>query len=174
MTLQFNPAYLDTRVLAQLRETFTEKKHLLLNQFAKLPTPTKWKHAYIPDAHSYDSAAFTPPDALTQFIETIVQQKLQLLDSTFLRFGSSDYTILRDGPAKDVIEVILCLSEWNTEWGGNIIYKTDYEATVIRPQLNALSIVQTGKKKCFVQYVNHHAGKNKLVLAVLTFHKNKR
>ncbi len=173
MTLQFNPAYLDTRVLAQLKTQFAEKQHLLLNQFAKMPLPKTWKRSYVPDAHSYEQASLKPPAALIQYVQTVTQQPLKLVRSELQRFSNRDYTVIKDGKADDVIEVILCLSPWDVAWGGKIVYKTDTNATVINPQENSLSIVRTGAKKRFIQYVNHYA-KHALVLAVLTFQRNKR
>jgi hypothetical protein len=85
-------------------------------------------------------------------------------------FGSKDHTVINDEKVeKPGIDLILDVTpDWKTEWGGSVFYVDGSgQFTMIKPEENKLLIFRRDKgTHRFVQYVNHHAGKNKKVFLI--------
>ena len=178
----FNPRYFTPLIITEMQQAFAKDHQLVLPQFLRQAfleallekiTRAHWEHDYVPDEHSFHRARFAFPTRLIAPFVSLVAGPIKLVSAEVLTLGHRDYTILHDDKPQDVIECILPLMPYDERWGGRVVYRTEADASVILPQQNQLSLVRTGKRKRFVQYVNHHVKNNGIMLVVLTFQKSR-
>ncbi len=111
---------------------------------------------------------------IIDFLQKILNRKIKKIIGTVQCFGWKDYTILNDEVVeKPGIDVFFCVSDdWDESAGGNVVYVDgtgEYTKTLLTG--NMLMIVERKKGvQKFVQYVNHHAQKQKLYLIRATIH----
>ncbi len=131
-----------------------------------------YKKEVVRVSHSYAAANLPPAISkwfnqkeFLDFLSSILNKKVQLLDARAYTFSWKDYTVLSDTTVeKPGFDFIFDFThDWDERGNGYIFYK-DEEGNFISLPLAAdmLAIVErkAGVQK-YVQYVNHYAQKNR-------------
>ena len=177
-----SPQYLDRGVIEEMRMTFAQGNQILLPGFLRqeayenamrIMGKAKFKRAYIPDQMS--CAFAMKSDSFLKFLASKeLQNHIMSITGTpsgkkafYTQFGSSDYTILNDMPKDWKLVCHYFMSPYTEGWGGRIIWREpDGSHRYVHPDRNTLCITKVEKHlRGYVEYVNHHIGKKKLICA---------
>ena len=174
--------YLDRLNVEEMRAEFAKGKQLLLPNFIRkdvFPSvlreanTAKFKRAYLPDQMSCGFSM--KQDALLRFLSskefrayiTLITGIPSGNRAFYTEFKAGDYTILKDIPQSFKLITHYFISPWNEAWGGRMIFREkDGSHHYVHPDSNTLLITLNQKRlRGYVEYVNHHIGKKKLVAA---------
>ncbi len=173
MTDAINPQYRERntlRAIAAALRTDPRLPSVALGEFLlpkafrelKAATKTGWKQSGVPDRGMFSTREnVAAQQAIKKYATTITKAKHVVEQNR--RFGHRDFILLHDHEEpKPGWRSYFFLDEWDPAWGGRIVFVKDGEYLgVVTPQANTLLIVKQEKGvRMFVEYVNHHAGKN--------------
>jgi len=173
-----NPAYQDEEVIKTIRQTFKktgmvhldnfmdEKSYILLKEKSK---KLKFTYKKIPDSFSYSVSSqknFFESFDFKNYLKRVSDKNIRLTATTIKRFSHRDYTIIKDGQkTSELLFVFFLVDRWEIRWGGNKVMTTKDESYVFPPRANSLLIIKkTPYTKEFLQYINHKAERNHMIL----------
>ena len=126
----------------------------------------KGKKVWVPDMHRYEllSVRLSAFDAsFRKWLEGVLGKKVKDWEISVRRFGAGDYTVVHDSVIEGGIRFFLFVSgEWDSAFGGSVVLRG--ERPVIFPVEGNCFVLIDSEERGFVQYVNHHVGKEKFVL----------
>jgi len=178
-----NPLYLKKDIIDQIKNSYIESdphiinlpNFLSINSYESLlnnldrMTPA---HKKIADRFSYSEhdidINLLKDKAFLSWISEITRKKAKNVNYRCLRFGHKDYTLLHDSEAiGDRLEFfILIMKRWDTKWGGHTVYVAHDQQPILFPlEGNSFNLIQKTKNRHkFIQYINHHSGKENLYI----------
>lgn len=175
MTNTINPQYHEANTVRAIKAALRTDPRLpsvALGEFLlpkafrelKSATNTGWKKSGIPDRGLHDvRARVAAQRPITAYVTAITKAKT--VKEQNRRFGHRDFILLHDHEEPTPgWRAYFFLDEWDPVAGGRIVFVKDGENLgVVTPQANTLLIVKQEKGvRMFVEYVNHHAGKNRI------------
>ena|SRR5438876_3996228 len=177
-----NRRYLKTEVQAALRKQFRRDKrlpHIALGGFLTMEELARtgkscaqgWREKIIPGRLNHEvKKTIMVNEVIGAFVEKLLRKSMRR--ETNRRFGHRDYTMREKEKPEPGIVAYLFPDDWNPGWGGHLMFTRGGTAVVpprllgkFTPRKNMLLIVErkTGVRS-FVKYVNHRAGKRKLII----------
>jgi hypothetical protein len=176
------PQYLDFGVVEQMRTVFAREGQLLVQDFLRkdafarvqhLTKKAQFKRTYVPQQMS--CAFGMQQDAFLRFLSSErFRAYVNLITSIpsgkkafYTEFGKNDYTILNDVPQTWKLVTHYFVMSSNKAWGGRLIWRAkDGSHRYVLPTQNSLALTKNKKGvRGYVEYVNHHIGKKKLIAA---------
>lgn len=179
MDAQINPVYLSAEVMQQMKAAFSQQRVLRLDNFFTVEThkhlrslgKKKGKEVYVPHQYRYMAlpSAAEIAASCSSFIEKITGKRMKTRQMSVRSFGHRDFTLLHDDveSKKRLVFFYTIADLWDVEAGGQHVFTHNDESTplVFAPQDNSLVIMEVPEgMRDFVKYVNHKAGKDRLLI----------
>ena len=187
---EINPLYMQKETMEEIKDSFTQSSpHIIhLPHFFSLSvyesllkemqsaqgTKKKIANRYAYTQINTKEPAFLNSVEFSRWLSTITAKNSKKVEFVVRSFTHRDYTLLHDSETIGArLEFfILLMKKWDTRWGGHTVYVAENKEPLLFPlEGNSLSLIQKEKyRHKFLQYINHHAQKEKLIIIQGTLH----
>ncbi|MEK6825896.1 MAG: hypothetical protein AABY00_03860 [Nanoarchaeota archaeon] len=181
---QLNPLYTQEETLQQIKESFASSTpnilhlpHFLTMQIyeslLKQCASAKEVHKKVADRYSYTELKEIPASMLQSaefisWLSSITGRKIKKISYTLKKFSHCDYTLLHDSETigERLEFFILLMPNWDSRWGGHTVYVAEEQSPILFPlEGNSFNLINKEKNRHkFIQYINHYAKKEKMVI----------
>lgn len=175
MASAINPAY--RGMVKAIRQAYRQDPKLPTVALGQFLTPAAfqkikremaagWKRVSIPDQYCHEARPSPGTMREVRSFAEAIAGKAPLKEGS-RRFGHRDYTLMHDElPEQPGVLALLFLDDWDARWGGQLVFMRDgMTLGQFTPSANTLLVVERKKGvRSFVQYINHRAGKRKLMM----------
>ena len=141
------------------------KREIQKEKFEKKKIADKFSYSACSSAKSIKNIFNS--DELKFVIESILNKKINKIKLEIKKFQHGNYTLMHDSNInKDNLKFYLFIcNSWNPKWGGNKVYIKKEKSYVFSPNGNSFILIRNEKNsKNFIQYINHQARNNKLII----------
>ncbi len=182
---QMNPLYFQEETLQQLKESFAQSNPQILHlphfltmscyeSLLKEAQKSQGIHKRIADRYarteisSFKETSFIQSLEFLHWLSLITSKKLKKVTLKTHQFAHKDYVLIHDSETirKQLEFFILLMPHWDNHWGGHTVYVSENQGPLVFPlEGNSFSLINKEKDRHkFIQYVNHHAGKEELTM----------